>query len=249
MDSLSRAAEPELARREELILEHMGLVRAIARRIQQRLPQHVLLEDLVSVGILGLIQAIDSYDSGHQTRLSTYADYKIRGAILDSLRQQDWASRQDRKRSREIEAAILAAQQRLQRNPTEEEVAAELGIALSQYHEWLADVQPLQITSDDNSQDYENLATLHFDADGDDNLPSSIVERQEMEQILAEEIDKLPQIEGTVLSLYYQRELAPFEIAQVVGLKATRVSQIRWQAVARLRANLGRRLDSKKRRS
>src|SRR5215470_1521219 len=129
--------------RERLILEHLPQVRLIARRIHERLPESVNLEDLVSTGVVGLISAIDRFDSTLNVKLKTYAEYKIRGAILDSLRGLDWAPRQQRKKSKQIEAAINTAEQRLHRTPTEEEVAAELGITVKEYHEWLVEVRGL----------------------------------------------------------------------------------------------------------
>src|SRR5579871_486511 len=133
--------------RERLILEHLPQVRLIARRIQERLPDSISLEDLVSTGVLGLISAIDNFDPGHNVKLKTYAEYKIRGAILDSLRGLDWAPRQKRRRSKQIEAAISAAEQRLQRTPTEEEIARELEIPVDEYHDWLVDIRGLSIGS------------------------------------------------------------------------------------------------------
>src|SRR5579872_1651211 len=120
--------------REHLILEHLPQVRLIARRIHERLPESVSLEDLISTGTIGLIAAIDRFDPAHNVKLKTYAEYKIRGAILDSLRGLDWAPRQQRKRSKQIEAAIAAAEQKLHRMPSEEEIAAELNVSIEEYH-------------------------------------------------------------------------------------------------------------------
>jgi len=125
--------------REKLILDHLAQVRLIARRIHERLPDSVSLDDLVSTGVVGLIAAIDHFDPGHNVKLKTYAEYKIRGAILDSLRGLDWAPRQQRKKSKQIEAAIAAIEQRVHRMPTEEEIAAQLDIPLEEYHEWLVE--------------------------------------------------------------------------------------------------------------
>src|SRR5437016_7576238 len=125
-----QARESAAAERERLILEHLPQVRLIARRIHDRLPESVSLEDLVSTGIVGLISAIDRFDSSHNVKLKTYAEYKIRGAILDSLRGLDWAPRQQRKRSKQIEAAMVAVEHRLHRTASEEEIAAELGLSL-----------------------------------------------------------------------------------------------------------------------
>src|SRR5690242_11266992 len=112
--------------RDQLILEHLPQVRLIARRIQERLPESISLDDLVSTGVLGLISAIDNFDPAHNVKLKTYAEYKIRGAILDSLRGLDWAPRQKRRKAKQIEAAIASAEQKLKRAPNEEEVSQEL---------------------------------------------------------------------------------------------------------------------------
>src|SRR5579859_7495940 len=131
--------ETARADRERLIIEHLPQVKLIARRIHERLPGSVSLDDLISTGVIGLIAAIDRYDATHDVKLKTYAEYKIRGAILDSLRGLDWAPRQQRKRSKQIEAAISRAEQLLHRSPTEEEIAAQLGLKIEEYHEWLVD--------------------------------------------------------------------------------------------------------------
>src|SRR5450631_1550640 len=116
--------------RERLILEHLPQVRLIARRIQERLPESISLDDLISTGVLGLISAIDNFDASHNVKLKTYAEYKIRGAILDSLRGLDWAPRQKRRKSKQIEAAISVAEQRLHASPSEEDIANQLAITL-----------------------------------------------------------------------------------------------------------------------
>src|SRR5438067_4051175 len=131
--------------RERLILEHLPQVRLIARRIHERLPESVTLEDLVSTGTIGLIAAIDRFDPAHNVKLKTYAEYKIRGAILDSLRGLDWAPRQQRKRAKMIEAAISVAEQRLHRAPSEDEIAAQLHLTLEEYHEWLVDIRGVNL--------------------------------------------------------------------------------------------------------
>src|SRR3954447_17347308 len=136
MHGYSVYGEMSVEEREQLILEHLPQVRLIARRIQERLPESISLDDLISTGVIGLIAAIDHFDPAHNVKLKTYAEYKIRGAILDSLRGLDWAPRQKRRQAKQIEAAIAAAEQVLQRSPTEEEIAAQLEISLEEYHEW-----------------------------------------------------------------------------------------------------------------
>src|SRR5207253_6716824 len=133
--------------REQLILEHLPQVRLIARRIHDRLPDSVSLDDLISTGIVGLISAIDRYDPTLNVKLKTYAEYKIRGAILDSLRGLDWAPRQQRKRAKQIESAISTIEQRLHRSPTEDEIASELKLSIEDYHDWLVEIRGVNLGS------------------------------------------------------------------------------------------------------
>jgi RNA polymerase sigma factor FliA len=224
--------------RERLILEHLPQVRLIARRIQERLPESVSLEDLISTGVIGLIAAIDHFDPAHNVKLKTYAEYKIRGAILDSLRGLDWAPRQKRRRAKQIEAAIAAAEQKWKRSPTEEEVAAQLGVGLEEYHEWLVEIRGLNIGSIESAGGELGKDLLNYVPDTGENLPSALLERSELERILTHEIDGIPEIERTVLGLYYRDELTLREIAQVVNLHESRISQLKTQAILRLRARL-----------
>jgi RNA polymerase sigma factor for flagellar operon FliA len=231
-----------LEERERMILEHLPQVRLIARRIHERLPESVSLEDLVSTGILGLIHAIDRFDPSLNVKLKTYAEYKIRGAILDSLRGLDWAPRQQRKKAKQIEAAIASAEQRLKRAPREEEIAFELQITVEEYHDWLVEVRGVNLGSlESGGSDEENRDLLRFIADKEENWPSNLVERSELERLLAEAIQRMPQIERTVLSLYYQKELTLREISKVVNLHESRISQLKSQAVLRLRSYLEKR--------
>jgi RNA polymerase sigma factor for flagellar operon FliA len=224
--------------REQLILEHLPQVRLIARRIQERLPENVSLDDLVSTGVVGLISAIDNFDPAQNVKLRTYAEYKIRGAILDSLRGLDWAPRQKRRRSKQIEKAICAAEQRLKRAPAEDEVAAQLEISLEEYHEWLVEIRGLNIASLECASGEQGQDLLNYIPDTGDNLPSTLLERSELERLLAESIDEIPEIERTVLSLYYTEEMTLREIAQIVHLHESRISQLKSQAILRLRGKL-----------
>jgi RNA polymerase sigma factor for flagellar operon FliA len=225
--------------REQLILDHRPQVRLIARRIHERLPGSVSLDDLVSTGIVGLIAAIDHFDPKMNVKLKTYAEYKIRGAILDSLRGMDWAPRQQRKRVKEIERTIGILEQRLQRAPSEDEIATELNLSMQEYHEWLIDVRGINLGSLEGSgNDEEGRDLLRFVSDNEENWPSRLLERSELERLLAEAIERMPYVERTVLSLYYHEELTLREIAKVVKLHESRVSQLKSQAILRLRSNL-----------
>jgi RNA polymerase sigma factor for flagellar operon FliA len=231
--------------RERLILEHLPQVRLIARRIHERLPESVNLDDLISTGTLGLIAAIDRFDPRHNVKLKTYAEYKIRGAILDSLRGLDWAPRQQRKRSKQIEAAISRAEQLLHRSPTEEEIATQLGLKIEEYHEWLVDVRGLNLGSlesaapEDENNNSRDL--LKYISGAEENWPSRLLERSELQRLLAEAIGKMPDIEKTVLSLYYHEELTLREISKIVRLHESRISQLKSQAILRLRSYMEKR--------
>src|ERR1700683_4670317 len=237
--SVQNSGEAGADERERLILEHLPQVRLIARRIPGRLPENVSLEDLVSAGIVGLIAAIDQYDPAHQVKLKTYAEHKIRGAILDSLRGLDWAPRQRRKKAKQIEFAISRAEQRLHRLPSEDEIAAELGLEVGEYHHWLVEVQGLNIGSLEYTRDDgEGKGLLEYLSDDQDQLPSRLLERSQLEQLLSDAIRKIPPMERTVLGLYYLKELTLREIAQTVDLHESRISHLKSQAILRLRADI-----------
>ncbi len=229
--------------REQLILDHLPQVRLIARRIHERVPDSVNLDDLVSTGVVGLISAIDRFDPTLNVKLKTYAEYKIRGAILDSLRGLDWAPRQQRKRSKQIEAAISQAEQQLHRTPTEEEIALQLGLPLVEYHEWLVEIRGLNLGSLESSAPDEDSSRdlLRYISGDEEELPSRLLERSELQRLLAESITRMPDIEKTVLSLYYYEEMTLREISKIVGMHESRISQLKSQAVLRLRAYMEKR--------
>lgn len=228
--------------RERLILEHLPQVRLIARRIHERLPESVNLEDLVSTGVIGLIAAIDGFDPAHNVKLRTYAEYKIRGAILDGLRSLDWASRKQRKHYKQIGAAIAVAEQRLHRAPTEEEIAEGLNLTLAEYHQRLIDIRGVNLGSLEtlwSREDGRNL--LEYIAGDEEQWPSRLLERSERRRLLADAIKKMPRTERIVINLYYRNELTLREIARIVNLHESRVSQLKSQAILRLRSYIEKR--------
>lgn len=240
----TKVAEIGADERERLILEHLPQVRLIARRIQERLPENISLDDLISTGIIGLISAIDNFDPKHNVKLKTYAEYKIRGAILDSLRGLDWAPRQKRRKAKRIEAAIARAEQRLQRAPIEEEIAEQLELSVDEYRGWLVEIRGLNFGNVEYASGEGTRDLLQYVPDRGDNLPSTLLERAELERLVAEVIARMPQIERTVLSLYYQEELTLREIAQVVSLHESRISQLKSQAILRIRTHIEKRWPS-----
>jgi len=230
-----------MVQREELVMQHLAQVRLIARRIHQRLPSYVSLDDLVSTGVVGLLGAIDNFDPSLNVQLNTYAEHRIRGAIMESLREADWAPRETRRKAKTIESAIHKAKQRLGRDPSEEEIAAELGIAHDQYQEWLTSIQAIDLARLEYlTPDDQQGSLLRFVSDDEENWPSNIVERSELERVLARAIDRMPKVERTILNLYYYEELGLREISQVVGLHLSRVAQLRVQGILRLRSHLER---------
>jgi len=227
--------------RDQVILDHLPQVRLIARRIHERLPEHINIDDLISAGTLGLISAVDNFDSSQNVLLKTYAEYRIRGAILDSLRGMDFAPRQKRRQARQIEAAISACEQRVGRAPNEDEIAEELGLSLDEYRDWLVELEHVQIGDFDGASSAAPSTVLRRLADDHENLPSVVLERAELERLLGRSIDNLPKAERTVLALYYKEELNLREIAGIMELHLSRISQLKSQAVLRLRTAMQKR--------
>jgi RNA polymerase sigma factor for flagellar operon FliA len=231
--------------RERLIMEHLPQVKWIALRIHESLHDSVSIEDLISTGIIGLIHAVDNFDPAHNAKLKTYAEYRIRGAILDSLRGQAGVPEHRRARLKLIEAAIRKLEHDLLRMPEGEEIAAELGISVEEYHEWLTTVQGVSVNSLDAGPDpEEGTVFANLLADQHTPSPSEQFERSELERLVATAIERMPRIERTILGLYYEQELNLREIARVLKMHHTRVSQLKTQAILRLRANLGRKWPS-----
>jgi RNA polymerase sigma factor for flagellar operon FliA len=236
-----QVGEPAGGDRERQILEHLPQVRLIAKRIHERLPESVRLEDLISTGIVGLISAIDRFDPAHKVKLKTYTEYRIRGAILDSLRELDWAPRLQRKRSKQIEIAIQTLEQKLHRTPTGEEIAEQLDLSMTEYHEWLVDVQGVNLGRFESAGNDNVRDLLRYISDGEGLWPNRLLEQSELQSLLAEAIAKIPQVERTVLSLYFHEELTLREISGILRLHESRISQLKSQAVLRLRSYIEKR--------
>jgi RNA polymerase sigma factor FliA len=228
--------------RQSLILQHLPQVHLLARKIHGRLPKNVSLDDLVSTGTVGLISAIDRFDPARHVQLRAYAEHKIRGRILDSLRCLDWAPRTQRRRAKQIQTAIAVLEQRLHRAPTEPEIAAELDIPLDRYRQWQVHVHGLNLGSlePNESADPEKGELLRFLSGDPSDLPSAILERSELRRALAAAISGLPEIHQTVISLYYRDEMKPREISKITGLHESRISGIRSRAILQLRACMAR---------
>jgi RNA polymerase sigma factor for flagellar operon FliA len=227
------------ADRDQMLVEHLPTVRYLARRIHERLPQHVDLDDLISAGVVGLIDAFSKFDHAKKVQFKSYAQFRIRGAILDSLRTLDWSPRELRRKGRAVEEAIRSATHRLGRAPAEQEIAAEMELPLNEYQLLLGELKGLEIGSlhmerSEDSGD-EELAYIPG-APEDDPLFRCL--KGEMKQRLTDAIEELPEKERMVLTLYYYEELTMKEIGLTLGVVESRVSQIHSSAVVRLRTAL-----------
>ena len=236
-------ASGDVMDRDLMLMEHLPTVRYIARRIHERLPQHVDLDDLISAGVVGLIDAFSKFDHTKKVQFKSYAQFRIRGAILDSLRMLDWSPRELRRKGRAVEEAIRAVTQRIGHAPSEQEIAAEMNLSLAEYQQLLGDLKGLEIGSlhmerSEDSGD-EELAYIPGSPEED---PLFRCLKGELKQRLADAIDDLPEKERMVLTLYYYEELTMKEIGLTLGVVESRISQIHSSAVLRLRsalANLG----------
>jgi RNA polymerase sigma factor for flagellar operon FliA len=245
MNAALYAQVPASDERERLILEHLPNVRWLAIRIHEKLGGAVPLDDLISSGVIGLINAVDSFDPSFNAKLKTYAEHKIRGAILDSIRGLDGVAPHKRKRLKQMEAAITAAEQRLQRVPTEEEIAAELHIPLAEYQSSLAELRSISLGSlDEVDEGSSESKLLRYVAQDEENQPARILERAELEKLLANAVERMPKLERTILTLYFKEEQNLQDIAEILGIHTTRVCQLKSQAVLRLRAYVNKKWPS-----
>jgi RNA polymerase sigma factor FliA len=227
------------AERDLMLMEHLPTVRYLARRIHERLPQHVELDDLVSAGVVGLIDAFSKFDHTKKVQFKSYAQFRIRGAILDSLRTLDWSPRELRRKGRAVEEAIRAVTQRLGRAPSEQEISREMELSLTEYQALLGDLKGLEIGSlhMERSEDSGDEELVYIPGSPEED-PLFRCLKGEMKQRLADAIDELPEKERMVLTLYYYEELTMKEIGLTLGVVESRVSQIHSSAVLRLRTAL-----------
>lgn len=236
-NSRAVSAPAELtAEQERMMVEHLPIVRYLARRIHERLPQHVDMEDLVGAGVLGLLDAFQKFDPAKQVQFRSYAQFRIRGAILDSLRTLDWSPRDLRRKGRAVEEAIRVLTVRSGRAPSEAEVATEMQLELGEYQQLLGELKGLEIgtlhmeRSEDSGE--EELAYIPNRPEDD---PLFRCLEGEMRERLADSVNKLPERERLVMTLYYYEEMTMKEIGLTLGVVESRISQIHASAVLHLR--------------
>lgn len=240
-ESAYRASCGDIDMRNELVMSELPHVYYIAARIGERLPKHIDVQDLVQAGVLGLLDACRNFNEAKDAQFSTFAKFRIRGAILDSLRRLDWGSRALRKRSREIAASIAKLEATLGRAPQEEEIAKDLGLSIEELHDAMAQIDALciigqQSESRNDRGDVQDL--IESAPSPEDDNPFKMCADAETKAHLAQAIAKLPEREQLIISLYYREELTMKEIAEVVGVAVSRVSQIHSAVLMKLRASL-----------
>jgi RNA polymerase sigma factor for flagellar operon FliA len=230
--------------REEIIIKYAYLVKYIAGRMAMRVPPSVSFDELVSAGTLGLIHAVDRFDPEKQTDIKTFAEYRIRGAILDELRKMDWYSRSMRKKIQEVESAIRTVEARKGAQADDWEVAGELGIPLEEYYLMLSNIHSISLLSLDDfirseENDPGNRRLLQEKIVSEDD-PSKNISKMELKNVLAQAIKTLTRKEQLVISLYYYDELTLKEIGEVMALTESRICQIHTQTLIKLKVRLKR---------
>ena len=253
MESLLRDAKatseqipPSL--KEQIVLEHTPLIRYIVNRIAVRLPSHIDLDDLHNTGVIGLMDAIEKYDPEKNCKFKTYAEFRIKGAILDQLRSLDWVPRSVRQKSRRLERAFGEVEQRLGRSASEDEVADSLGLQIEKFHELMNQVRGISLVNLEEirgtNSDGDRTGTFaDVVEDVHSENPFASLKLSEMKQLIAGTIATLPEKERLVISLYYYEDLNMKEIGGILGITESRVCQIHTNAVIRLRGKLKGVLD------
>ncbi len=219
--------------RDQIVLDHLPLVKAIAIRVHENLPVHVDLDDLIHAGVLGLFDAVIKFDASKNVAFHSYAKHRIKGAILDSLRQMDWASRDLRKRQKQVDAVTHELAAKLGRNPSESEVAEEMGIGMERWHRMMMELRSIGLVSTTVSADQERDRTQDFAA-RPDSQPDRMCQRRQLEVTLARAIGKLPERYQKVVFLYYTNDMTMKQIGDMLGVNESRISQIHKTALRKM---------------
>ena len=232
-----------LPNRDAIVSEFLPGIRIQAMRLKMRLPSHIEADDLVSSGVVGLLDALDRYDASRDIKFRTYADFRIRGAMLDYLREMDWFPRSVRQHSSRLQAAYTRLENILGRAPEESEVAKELGISVDDLRKCLAMFMGMTVFSLDSVQDEdeENSAGVRLllaEAAKDENREEELT--RELKEMMGKAIDMLPEREKQLIALYYYEDLTLREISQIFNLGEPRICQLHAQAVLRLKGKLNR---------
>ena len=224
--------------KEQYATKYAPLVKRIAYHLMAKLPASVQVDDLIQVGMMGLLDAVSNYDDTQGAQFETYAVQRIRGAMLDELRQSDWLPRSARKSLRQIETAMSALEQRLCRAPTERELADELHVGLAEYQQMLLDARGCQLLHYEDMQESGESDFFERHCSDESSEPLASLSDGRFRAKLIEVIGILPEREKLMMAMYYEEELNLREIGEVLGISESRVCQLHSQAIARLRSHL-----------
>jgi RNA polymerase sigma factor for flagellar operon FliA len=223
--------------REELIMKYAPLVKYVADRLAIRMPSHISKDDMTSAGTIGLFDAIENFDSSRGIKFETYAFYRIRGAVLDEMRKLDWIPRSVRIDIQQIEAAITAVRKKLGRDPEDHEIAEEMGVSIESYFIMVNKAHGVNLLSLDEPMMGSSVTAVNK-MESKTPSPFDELDRNELKEVIAGTLSNLSEKERMVVSLYYYEELTLKEIARVMGLTESRISQIHTKAIITLRAKL-----------
>lgn len=224
--------------KEQFITEYTPLVKRIAYHMMAKLPASVQVDDLIQAGMIGLLDAVGRYEGSYGRQFESYAAQRIRGSILDELREADWLPRSLRKKMRQIEAAMRTLEQRLGHSPSEQELSQELNMTLGDYQEALQDARGGQLIYYEDFQEEDEDHFLDRLCATQDNQPFDHLLEKNLREMLIDAIDKLPPREKLVMGMHYEEEMNLREIGEVLGVSESRVCQLHTQAIARLRSRL-----------
>lgn len=238
IEQVTEEIEITTENREEVIKQYSPMIKYVANRIAMRLPPHIEVDDLISVGVLGLIDAITKYDPTRGAKFKTYAEFRVRGAILDELRSMDWVPRSVRQKASNVDSVVQKLQSKLGRPPEDEEVAGEMGISLDQFFDTLNETKSMPVLSLEGlgiaKETGEQQSLLDCLAGKGDTDPQTQIRLNELKEIIAQAIDTLPEKARLMITLYYYEELTMKEIGAVLDVTESRVSQIHSKAVFKL---------------
>ena len=229
------------AQKDQLIIEYAPLIKFIAQKISLRLPSNIELDDLISSGVIGLMDAIEKYDPSRNNKFKTYAEFRIRGSILDELRAQDWIPRSIRDKSKMLDRTIVEMESEMGRHPTTRELADRLGLTIDGFFGLLNQVRPVSILSIDDATTFSNIdkkSIFNLLKSCEINNPLNQLSLKSVKNVVTKSIEDLSERQRIVLSLYYYEDLNLKEIGQILRITESRVSQLHAQAIVRLRAKL-----------
>lgn len=229
------------AQKDKLIMEYAPLIKFIAQKIAIRLPANIELDDLISSGVIGLMDAIEKYDPSRDNKFKTYAEFRIRGSILDELRAQDWVPRSVRDKAKLLDRTMISLEAELGRTASDEELAMKLGITMDEFHDLVNQVRPVSVLSIDEATTFSSVdkkSIMNLLESCRLNNPYNQLNLKTVKEVVAKSIEELPERQRLVLSLYYYEDLNLKEIGRVLRVTESRVSQLHAQAITRLRSKL-----------